>query len=253
MPPAPYPLGGEAARRRRGRAPARRLRHRGASRLAEAQLRWTEWNAPFDGIEMINPDTSWRVWVQQAQRLDVAGSRGSARQRLLAALLDYPFRPAETIAALTQPDAVAEPRGRDCAAAPPVVDRRRRCACEACPARRSGGQRVLAADSRLRAVVRALSVHVTPGPAVRRWTRGATPRPDARDPQPAIRVHRHRRLRVAAVVRVHRGQPLRHRARGRRAGRRRPATLHVRSNAPARSRRWYSRTRPAVVRQPSRE
>src|SRR6185295_17590226 len=29
------------------------------------ELRWREWSAPFDAIEMLNPDTSWRIWAQE--------------------------------------------------------------------------------------------------------------------------------------------------------------------------------------------
>lgn len=57
----------------------------------KAALRWQGWDIPFDGVEWVNPDTSWRIraqagWLQ--------------RFGLLAALLHYPFRPAETIAGL---------------------------------------------------------------------------------------------------------------------------------------------------------
>ena len=54
-----------SARRRsrrggRGRPPARRLRHRGASRFAQAALRWTDDRAPIDGLEWLNTDSEWR-------------------------------------------------------------------------------------------------------------------------------------------------------------------------------------------------
>src|SRR6185295_6833386 len=56
------------------------------------ELRWREWSAPFDAIEMLNPDTSWRIWAQEP------GWR--PKQKLFAAVVDYPFRPTETIAGL---------------------------------------------------------------------------------------------------------------------------------------------------------
>ena len=62
-----------------------------------ALARWREWVAPFDGIETINPDTSWRRALQSA------GWR--PRLHLLEALIDYPLRPPETIARLLQPNA----------------------------------------------------------------------------------------------------------------------------------------------------
>jgi hypothetical protein len=97
MPPSPYPLAGEA------RDVVEDVRRLGGFGIAahpdspKAQLRWREWTAPFDGMEMINLDTAWRQWAAQA-----GGTVGkwAARRHLAAALLDYPFRPAETIAGL---------------------------------------------------------------------------------------------------------------------------------------------------------
>ncbi len=54
-------------------------------------LRWQAWDAPFDGVEWVNPDTSWRVRAQLGWR---------QRFTLVEALLHYPFRPGETIASL---------------------------------------------------------------------------------------------------------------------------------------------------------
>src|SRR5450756_154507 len=51
----------------------------------------------FDAIELLNPDTSWRILAEQA------GWR--PKWRLLEALIDYPVRPAEVIASLIQPTA----------------------------------------------------------------------------------------------------------------------------------------------------
>lgn len=92
LPPAPYPLGGEA---RDVVEDARRLGGFGIVAHPDSpklELSWREWAAPFDAIEWINPDTSWRVLAQRP------GLR--SRFRLVEALVDYPFRPAETIAHL---------------------------------------------------------------------------------------------------------------------------------------------------------
>ena len=97
LPAAPYPLAGEA------RDVVEDVRRLGGFGIAahpdspKPQLRWRDWAAPFDGIELLNLDTGWRLWAEQA-----GGSAGkwSARRHLAAALLDYPFRPAETIAGL---------------------------------------------------------------------------------------------------------------------------------------------------------
>ncbi|PYR15981.1 MAG: hypothetical protein DMF94_29665 [Acidobacteria bacterium] len=108
MPASPYPLHGEA------RDVVEDVRRLGGFGIAahpdspKPQLRWQEWTAPFDGIELLNPDTSWRLWTQQATaairspKSSTPGSTWHARRRLAAALLDYPFRPAETIAGLIQ-------------------------------------------------------------------------------------------------------------------------------------------------------
>ena len=97
MPPSPYPLAGEA------RDVVEDVRRLGGFGIAahpdspKAQLRWGAWTAPFDGVEFLSLDTGWRLWAEQA-----AGSAGKwrARRHLTAALFDYPFRPAETIAGL---------------------------------------------------------------------------------------------------------------------------------------------------------
>jgi len=108
MPASPYPLRGEP------RDVVEDVRRLGGFGIAahpdspKPQLRWQDWTAPFDGIELLNPDTSWRLWTQQATasiRSPKSGAPGSAwyaRRRLAVALLDYPFRPAETIAGLIQ-------------------------------------------------------------------------------------------------------------------------------------------------------
>lgn len=106
MPAAPYPLGGEP------RDVVEDVRRLGGFGIAahpdspKAQLRWREWAAPFDAIEVVNLDTSWRQWAEQARgtanaAVDAPG-RWPARRRLLAALIDYPFRSAETIGSLVR-------------------------------------------------------------------------------------------------------------------------------------------------------
>src|SRR5215510_5186908 len=60
--------------------------HGDATRRPDApktELRWRDWAAPFDGIELVNPDSSWRVWAQQ--------SGWRPKLKLFAALVDYPF------------------------------------------------------------------------------------------------------------------------------------------------------------------
>jgi hypothetical protein len=91
MPPAPYPLGGDP---RDIVDDVKRLGGFGVVAHPESPkpaLMWQAWDAPFDGIEWINPDTSWRVRLQ--------GSWGS-RWSVLAALATYAIRPAETMARL---------------------------------------------------------------------------------------------------------------------------------------------------------
>ncbi|MBI4487354.1 MAG: hypothetical protein HY655_15225, partial [Acidobacteria bacterium] len=114
MPPAPYPLAGEA---RDVVEDVRRLGGFGIVAHPDSpkpDLRWQDWTAPFDGIETMNLDTSWRLWVQRAVSGPTPGStppagRSSAwqaRGRLAAALVGYSFRPAETIATLMPSDAL---------------------------------------------------------------------------------------------------------------------------------------------------
>ena len=91
LPQAPYPLRGDA---RDVVEDVRRLGGFGVVAhpdSAKSGLRWHDWNAEFDGMEWLNADTEWRD--ERWQQL----SRGLTR---------YPFRPAETLAALLdRPDA----------------------------------------------------------------------------------------------------------------------------------------------------
>jgi hypothetical protein len=100
MPASPYPLAGEA------RDVVEDVRRLGGFGIAahpdspKLELKWREWTAPFDGIELLNPDTAWRLWLEDAKSSE---TRWTARRRLAFALFDYPYRPAEVIAHLIQP------------------------------------------------------------------------------------------------------------------------------------------------------
>jgi len=60
MPAAPYPLAGEA------RDVVEDVKRLGGFGIAahpdspKLELRWREWNAPFDALEIVNLDTTWR-------------------------------------------------------------------------------------------------------------------------------------------------------------------------------------------------
>lgn len=102
---SPYPLAGEA---RDVVDDVRRLGGFGIAAHPDSpkpELRWKEWTAQFDGIELLNPDTSWRVWAEQARSGDPAAgdARWPARRHLIGVLAAYPFRSAETIARLARP------------------------------------------------------------------------------------------------------------------------------------------------------
>jgi hypothetical protein len=92
LPAAPYPLGGEP---RDVVEDVARLGGFGIVSHPDSpkqELQWAGWTAPFDGIEIVNPDTSWRILATQG------GFR--SKLRLFAALGHYPFRPPEAIAGL---------------------------------------------------------------------------------------------------------------------------------------------------------
>ena len=92
MPASPYPLGGEP---RDVIEDVHRLGGFGVAAHPDSpkpELRWREWTALFDGIEIVNPDTSWRVHLREPT--------WQPKLRLLEALLAYPFRPAAAIASL---------------------------------------------------------------------------------------------------------------------------------------------------------
>ncbi|MFN7983410.1 MAG: hypothetical protein U0Q11_16300 [Vicinamibacterales bacterium] len=92
LPQSPYPLGGAAG------DVVEDVRRMGGFGIAahpdspKTELAWTDWSAPFDAVELTNPDTSWRMR---------ATTEGMAGGILLArSLLAYPTRPAEAIAQL---------------------------------------------------------------------------------------------------------------------------------------------------------
>jgi hypothetical protein len=104
MRPSPYPLGGEP---RDVVDDVKRLGGFGIAAHPDSpkpQLRWNGWTTPFDGIEILNLDTSWRVWAQDAT---APSGRWAARRTLFDALVDYPFRSPETIGSLIRTGRVA--------------------------------------------------------------------------------------------------------------------------------------------------
>jgi predicted metal-dependent phosphoesterase TrpH len=100
MPASPYPLAGEP------RDVVEDVRRLGGFGIAahpdspKLELKWREWAAPIDGVELLNPDTAWRVWLDHARN---AATKWAARRRLAFALADYAYRPAEVMASLIEP------------------------------------------------------------------------------------------------------------------------------------------------------
>lgn len=85
LPQSPYPLRGEA---RDVIEDVKRLGGFGIVAHPDSskpELRWRDWDAPFDGIEWLNADTEWR---------------DEGALHLTRALMRYPFRPAATLASL---------------------------------------------------------------------------------------------------------------------------------------------------------
>jgi hypothetical protein len=92
MPAAPYPLAGEP---RDVVEDVQRLGGFGVAAQPDSpkrELQWSGWSAPFDGVELINPDSSWRAHA--------ADPDWQPKFRLVRALTTYPFRGAATIAGL---------------------------------------------------------------------------------------------------------------------------------------------------------
>ncbi len=85
LPASPYPLGGEAA------AVVEDVSRLGGFGIAahvdsaKAELAWTDWRAPVDGVEWLNVDSEWR---------------DESTVRLTRALIDYAVRPGPAIAAI---------------------------------------------------------------------------------------------------------------------------------------------------------
>ncbi len=106
MRPPPYPLGGEA---RDVVEDVARLGGFGIAAhpdSAKPELRWNEWDAPFDAIEWFNADSQWR---------------DEKRWHLLPTLLQYPVRPAETVVSLFDRPASLLRRWDELTARRPVV------------------------------------------------------------------------------------------------------------------------------------
>jgi hypothetical protein len=112
MPVSPYPLAGEA---RDVVDDVHRLGGFGVAAHPDSpkpELRWNAWDSPFDAVEWVNPDTSWRV---------LAADGWGSRLRLVQALLHYPFRQAETLAGLLTGAEETISRWNTIAARRPVV------------------------------------------------------------------------------------------------------------------------------------
>ena len=93
LPRAPYPLAGES------RDVIEDVHRLGGFAVAahpdspKDDLRWTDWESPIDGVELLNLDSEWRF---------LAAGDWRSRLDLLRAALSYPVRPAPAIAALTR-------------------------------------------------------------------------------------------------------------------------------------------------------
>lgn len=87
---SPYPLAGES------RDVVEDVRRLGGFGIAahpdspKPELRWTDWETPIDGVELLNADTSWRVHT----------APGGARFPLIRGVFTYLIRPSETIGTL---------------------------------------------------------------------------------------------------------------------------------------------------------
>lgn len=85
LPPAPYPLGGEAA------AVVEDVRRLGGFGIVahpdhpKTELAWTDWTVPIDGLEWLNADAEWRT---------------EGRLALVRTVFDYLLRPAPAIASV---------------------------------------------------------------------------------------------------------------------------------------------------------
>lgn len=101
MPAAPYPLAGDA---RDVVDDVKRLGGFGIVAHPDSpkpELRWREWAAPFDAIEIVNPDTSWRQQMRAPRE-----TTWRPTLLLVERLFSYPIRPSASIASLIQPTGV---------------------------------------------------------------------------------------------------------------------------------------------------
>jgi hypothetical protein len=102
---SPYPIAGEP------RDVVEDVRRLGGFGIAahpdspKPQLQWRGWTTMFDAIELLNPDTAWRVWMERANQ---DATRWAARRKLFASIVDYPFRPAEVMANLIPPSGAVD-------------------------------------------------------------------------------------------------------------------------------------------------
>jgi hypothetical protein len=99
MPPAPYPLGGDP---RDVIEDVKRLGGFGVVAHPDSpkdDLRWRDWDEPFDAIELVNLDSGWRTRVQ-----------ADGWRSMLTAFATYPFRGSETIGRLFAESAAASER-----------------------------------------------------------------------------------------------------------------------------------------------
>jgi len=113
LPRTPFPLGGDPS------DVVDDVRRFGGFGVAahpdspKSELQWADWSAPIDGLELINPDTSWRVHAFTG--------RAWSRWLLLKTLLAYPVRPVESVAQLLTESAQLRTRWMSLAAEREVV------------------------------------------------------------------------------------------------------------------------------------
>jgi hypothetical protein len=92
MPAAPYPLGGDPQGVVEDVARLGGFGYPAHPDSPRDTLRWRDWDAAIDALEIVNPDTSWR--------LRTVGSGIRPKWQLVESVLGYPVRPVETIARL---------------------------------------------------------------------------------------------------------------------------------------------------------
>jgi hypothetical protein len=179
---SPYPLGGEP------RDVVEDVRRLGGFGIAahpdspKRELSWTQWDLPIDGLEIVNPDTAWRVHVAQPGL--------QPKLHLLRGLATYPFVPEETIASLLNDPSSIIARWQSLIASRPVVA-------------------VAGVDAHAKLVSRLparFSNLVAARPSRRAVHRQCSGRCGGADARHSRRpsVHRDRRVRHAAVIRVQR-------------------------------------------------